>query len=134
MAVLEALEKALCRPADTSGDIDESSVYLRTLAICGPGGMGKAQIASEFVHRHKAQFDTIFWVHADEPSKIAQDFNHIAITLGLIAEDSAEARDHILTQDVVRGWLAHILKSYKKLEHRKSEEASFLLIFDNVDC
>lgn len=114
-------------------DDDDGRMRLKTFAICGPGGMGKTQIASEFVYRHKKDFDAIFWIHADGPSKIAHDFSNVATSLGLVSEDSVEARDHVLTRDLVLGWLTNPLKSYKSLDHQNSEEASCLVIFDNVD-
>ena len=129
--VMDTLHKAFFPNAD-SVQFGEPVPHLKTFALCGPGGMGKTQIAVEFLYRHKADFDAIFWVNADEPSKLAQNFNHIAITLGLIAEDSMEARDHALTRDLVLGWLSKPRKSYKQLE-KTIEEASWLLVFDNAD-
>ena len=118
-------------PFDLVAD-DDGGIRLRTFAICGPGGMGKTQIAMEFVYRHK-DFDAILWVQADEPSKIAHDFSNIAITLGLVSANSVEARDRVLARDLVLGWLANPLKSHKQLDHQDAEEASCLVIFDNVD-
>ena len=78
--------------------------------------MGKTQIASEFVYRLKRDFDAIFWVHADEPSKIAHDFSHVVATLELVSEDSVEARNNVLTRDLVLGWLtAWTTRVQKKL-------------------
>jgi hypothetical protein len=128
--ILEALENALVhKQMEFAG---EKGGYLRTYALCGAGGMGKTQIATEFMHRQKHAFDACFWVHADEPSKLAQSFNDIAIELGLVTPDSAAARDQILTRDLVLGWLAKPLKSYKQAD-RTGEEASWLLVFDNAD-
>ncbi|KAL8791633.1 MAG: hypothetical protein Q9195_005782 [Heterodermia aff. obscurata] len=130
-AVIDTLRKAFF-PKVESTHFGEPVLDLKTFALCGPGGMGKTQIAVEFLYRHKADFDAIFWVNADEPSKLAQNFKHIAITLGLIAEDSMEASDLILTRDLVLGWLSKPLKSYRQLE-KTVEEASWLLVFDNAD-
>lgn len=131
-AVLKALHQALA-PSPAPAANDDGRIRLKTFAICGPGGMGKTQIALEFVYQHKKDFDAIFWIHADEPSKIAHDFSNVATTLGLVSEDSVEARDRVLTRDLVLGWLTHPLKSYKHLEQKTPEEASCLVIFDNVD-
>ena len=130
-SVLKTLDQALI-PSSLVAD-DDRGIRLRTFAICGPGGMGKTQIATEFVYRHKKDFDAILWVQADEPSKIAHDFSNIAITLGLVTVNSVEARDRVLTRDLVLGWLANPLKSYKHLDHQDAGEASCLVIFDNVD-
>ncbi|KAL8671104.1 MAG: hypothetical protein Q9168_004386 [Polycauliona sp. 1 TL-2023] len=130
-AVLQALDKALA--PSTAATNDDGRIRLKTFAICGPGGMGKSQIALEFVYRHKKDFDAIFWIHADEPTNIAHDFSNVAVTLGLVSEDSVEARDRVLTRDLVLGWLTHPLKSYKHLDHRSTEVATCLVVFDNVD-
>jgi hypothetical protein len=133
--ILEALENALVSPAEHRSVSDSSGeeTHLRTFALCGSGGMGKTQIATEFVHRIKAKFDAVFWVRADEPSKIAQSFSRSAVSLGLIDADSMDARDQVLARDAVLGWLANPLKEYKQLDDQRSEEASWFLVFDNVD-
>lgn len=105
---------------------------LRTYALCGAGGMGKTQITIEFFYQRKGEFDAAFWVNADELSKLSQSFNDIAIRLGLVVLDSLDARDHILTRDLVLGWLAKSMKSYKHLD-KMNEKASWLLVFDNAD-
>lgn len=38
-----------------------------------------------------------------------------------------------MTGDLVLGWLTNPLKSYKHLDHQNLEEASCLVVFDNVD-
>ncbi|PYH99017.1 hypothetical protein BO71DRAFT_425643 [Aspergillus ellipticus CBS 707.79] len=41
--------------------------------------------------------------------------------------------DPVLARDSVLGWLANPLKTYNQLHDKKSQEASWLLTFDNVD-
>lgn len=132
-AVLKNLDDALC-PSIEAGDPKSSNPpYLRTFKICGPGGMGKTQLAAEFLYRCKAPFDAIVWVQADEVVKIAQGFTYVAIKLGLITEDSVEARDQVLTRELVLGWLANPLKSYNQEAEADQGKASWVLVFDNVD-
>lgn len=102
----------------------------KTFAIYGPGGMGKTQVAVEFVHRHRNDFDVVIWSHADDTSKLAKDFNTIALKLGLVAEGTAEARDQNYTRDLVKRWLVDPLKD---LKDKDSERASWLLVYDSVD-
>ncbi|KAL8305078.1 hypothetical protein RB598_003018 [Gaeumannomyces tritici] len=103
------------------------NALVRTFAICGPGGMGKTQVAGEFVHTRKDRFDMIFWVHADSSAKLHDEFSRLAVKLGLVARDSTDARDQIITRDLVKGWLADPVKD------RGATAAFWLLVFDNVD-
>lgn len=87
--ILDALDNSLVNSHDNS---DEQGVAnLRTYALCGAGGMGKTQIATEFFYRRKGDFNTAFWVNADELSKLSQSFSDIAISLGLVMPDSIDA-------------------------------------------
>lgn len=135
MDVLDALHAALVAPLDdiSGSDNSDDGTHLRTFALCGPGGMGKTQIATEFVYRYKKEFDAIFWVHADGLPKLARDFAHNAVVLGLVPADSPDVRDHIMMRDLLSGWLANPVKSYQRLEDERVEEATWLLVFDNVD-
>ncbi|KAL1638140.1 hypothetical protein SLS58_008977 [Diplodia intermedia] len=109
-----------------------SGKEMTMFALVGPGGMGKTQIATEFVHLKKDCFDAIFWVYADQPVKVANGFLRIALELGLIPEDSADAKDPVVVREIVKGWMANPVKSYEASEN-SSEMASWLLVFDNAD-
>jgi hypothetical protein len=128
--ILHKLEVALSPQAPTVATTSVSRHNISTIVLHGDGGVGKTQVAAEFAYRMADSFDAIFWVHADEPSKLAQDINRIAIKLGLVSEQSAESRDHILTRDLVKTWLMNPLKNF---EHPgESAKATWLLIFDHV--
>jgi hypothetical protein len=133
--VLEQLEKYLSPMSDDYSASDESDTgsHLRMFALCGPGGMGKSQVAAEFVYRSNELFDAIIWISADEPVKLARSFDQAAVALGLVEAESMESRDHILTRDAVLGWLANPIKSYKQRENAQFNEATWLLVFDNVE-
>ncbi|RAO64269.1 uncharacterized protein BHQ10_000281 [Talaromyces amestolkiae] len=123
--------------SDDSSFSEEPEIgsHLRMFALCGPGGMGKSQVAAEFVYRSNESllFDAIIWISADEPVKLARSFDQAAVALGLVEAESIESRDHILTRDAVLGWLANPIKSYKQRENAQSNEATWLLVFDNVE-
>ena len=106
---------------------------VKTFAICGPGGMGKTQTAIEFVFTHKHRYDAVFWIFADAAAKIAESFSRIALELGLVTADSVDARDHVVTRDLVKGWLANPLKTADPTDDRVTDYASWLLVFDNAD-
>lgn len=74
----------------------------------------------------------MFWLHGDVPAKMAEEFGHIAVELGLVTADSAEARDQAIPRDLVKGWLANPLKPSDP-QGTSSQDASWLLVFDNGD-
>ena len=96
-------------------------------------GIGKTQIAAEYIHSRKSHYDAILWVQADEHAKLAQGFYHIAINLGLVKENSADARDHVITREAVKSWLKCPVKSFKNGGSKEPELAAWLLVFDNLD-
>ena len=128
--VLNAIDQAFF---STGSPKSIGNAETRTFAICGAGGMGKTQVATEFVHSRRDRFDAIFWIHADSSLKLGEKFSHLAITLGLVAEDSADARDQVICRELFKGWLSNPIKSTKLTAFDTSEQAFWLLVFDNVD-
>ncbi|HEV7933755.1 MAG TPA: FxSxx-COOH system tetratricopeptide repeat protein [Actinomadura sp.] len=52
-------------------------------ALHGLGGVGKTQIAIEYAHRHKADYDLVWWIPSDQPLLIASTIARLAPHLGL---------------------------------------------------
>lgn len=117
---------------DASGRQRPRGQGVTTFALCGAGGIGKTQVAIEFVHKHNADFDVVLWIPAEGREKIAQAFTRIAVALGLVFEDSIESMDKVLTRDIVIRWLERPIKSYKHRELEQTEDATWLIVFDNV--
>lgn len=92
--------------------------------------MGKSSIANEFVHRYEKQFDAIFWVSADEETKLFNSFREIALKLGLIV--NADGKDLPAIREMLLAWLANPLRSYEHMDHIKPERVSWLMVLDNV--
>lgn len=120
-------------PGTQSSSIVSEADIPKTFAICGPGGMGKTQLAVEFVHSRKDLFDAIFWVHADKAAKVAEDFGKIAAQLGLVSDSSPDVRDPVVVRELVKGWLANPVKTFNVSEEETASMASWLIVFDNVD-
>ena len=131
--VLEYMEEVLAQPTPNTGTGSPGDQSLKVFGLCGPGGMGKTQVAAQFAWLHVELFDAIFWIHAEERTKLASDFSHIAIDLGLLPAASQDAKDQVVTRELVKGWLAKPVRSYKRLDNTQEEEAKWLLIFDNVE-
>ena len=127
--ILQLLDKTFF---DDDHDSPSKITEAKTFAICGPGGMGKTEIATEYAYSRKSRFDAVFWIRADSTMKVRDQFSRVALDLGLVAEDSADARDDVIMRDLVRGWLATPLKNLDKPDDMKNQ-ATWLLILDNVD-
>jgi hypothetical protein len=52
-------------------------------ALHGMGGVGKSQIAIEYVYRHIQDYDLIWWIPAERPGQIQQGLAELATQLGL---------------------------------------------------
>lgn len=134
--ILDCIEKAL-RPDDltTTGgsrNFEEKHQSIEAFAICGIGGLGKTEIAVEFVHSHKSDFDAIFWVNAASTEKLHVCFREIAVKLGLHGEESALREDPEALRDIVKAWLSNPMKTLGA-DSNSTEKARWLLVFDNAD-
>ncbi|WP_320773507.1 FxSxx-COOH system tetratricopeptide repeat protein [Streptomyces sp. CRN 30] len=72
----ELLERAY--EALTGGGRDGAAVALR-----GPGGVGKTQLAQEYVHRFSGEYDIVWWVTAGQRVTARQQFAELAAELQL---------------------------------------------------
>ncbi|KAL8708966.1 MAG: hypothetical protein Q9225_007520 [Loekoesia sp. 1 TL-2023] len=131
-AILDEISSIFFASGEAS-EQDEEAREVKTFAICGPGGMGKTQIATEFVYRHRDRFDGIFWIYADTTGKIAESFTQIALKLGLVPADSVDSRDPVVTRDLVKGWLANPMRTADPADEGVADQASWLIVFDNAD-
>ena len=90
---------------DLGGD---GTAVVLARAVYGLGGVGKTQIALEYAHRFKSDYDLIWWIDAEQPQEISLTLADLADRLGLQISNSAEAAAAVLEQlrrDVRGRWL-----------------------------
>ena len=94
---LEEIHKCLCPPAAEVEPLEQSS--LKSVVLCGLGGVGKSQLALEYAYRYKTFFKACFWVTCESQVKTTEGFSAIARILDLSGPD--------VTQTIgnVKDWL-----------------------------
>ena len=73
-------------------------------------------------------FDAVFWLHADDTTKLAKDFGDISLALGL----EKVASDQAVSKDLVLEWLCRP-HNRRSLVKGTTPDPKWLLIFDNAD-
>ncbi|MET9906647.1 FxSxx-COOH system tetratricopeptide repeat protein [Streptomyces sp. NPDC006476] len=82
--------------------------------LYGLGGIGKTQIAQEYVHRYGSQYDLVHWIPAEQPNRIPQ----LLAELGLQLEIPGDTVD-----ERARATMAAL---------KNGDHGRWLLVFDNV--
>jgi KaiC/GvpD/RAD55 family RecA-like ATPase len=113
--LLDEIRRALRPDADAARTVALTQVQ----AVHGLGGIGKTQLAIEFVHAQKAEFDAVLWVLADTPARLASDFADLARELGL-PEATRTADVNEQARASAAGW-------------SRPPSGRWLLVFDNAD-
>jgi tetratricopeptide (TPR) repeat protein len=90
------------------------------VALQGMGGVGKTQLAIEYVHRFRTAYDVVWWVAADPPEFVDAALADMAPQVGVSAEVTDTAAD---TARAV-------------LQKLRSGEAGrrWLIVFDNAEA
>jgi hypothetical protein len=118
-------------PEKTTGTFQPRG--LRSFALCGMGGIGKTELAIEYIFSRQRKFDAIFWVYADTMRKLATTFVDIAWELGLTGASKGNT-DEKAAREAVMDWFSNPLG---RLDNNTATddtvEAKWLLVFDNAD-
>ncbi|KAG8362497.1 hypothetical protein FVEN_g60 [Fusarium venenatum] len=136
-SILEQIEEALklenLTVDDNSGHSSgEEEEPLQAFALCGIGGLGKTEIAVEFAHSHKSDFDAIFWVNSASTDKLNGCYRNMAVQLGLSDEAVALREDPESIREIVKAWLSNPIKTMGAGQDLGSK-ARWLIVFDNAD-
>jgi hypothetical protein len=98
-----------------------------TVILHGLGGIGKTQLAIEYIRRHKEKYTAIFWVNANDEDSLKLSFRDIA---------QQALKDHpsisVLASVDLEGDLdqvVHAVKAWLDLQ----ENTRWLMIYDNYD-
>ena len=136
--VLDKIDVAfgLERPPDTSQrshcDRENDPCRPYSYVLCGMGGIGKTEIAIEYLYSRRDRFDAVFWIYADTTRKLAAQF--VTLAQELRTESASDGMDEISAREVVKAWLAAPVGYRKKNDKtERVEEAKWLIVFDNAD-
>lgn len=69
--------------ADLDTRLAEGVATVLPETLRGMGGVGKTQLATEYVYRHLSDFDVIWWIPAEQSVQIGNAFTELGARLGL---------------------------------------------------
>ncbi|MFG2619877.1 FxSxx-COOH system tetratricopeptide repeat protein [Streptomyces sp. NPDC048507] len=85
--------------------------------LYGLGGVGKTQVAQEYVHRFMADYDLVWWISSEQIGDVRASLAELAVQLGAQAGEDIEAAS----------------KEAIDLLRRGVPTSRWLLVFDNAD-
>ncbi|MFI5914871.1 FxSxx-COOH system tetratricopeptide repeat protein [Dactylosporangium sp. NPDC051541] len=88
------------------------------VALHGPSGIGKTQVAVEYVHRFRGAYDVVWWVSAHPPQFVDVRFSGLGEVLGLPAQPNIPDR------------VRSVLQRLARVDERPLR---WLLVFDSVE-
>jgi NB-ARC domain len=110
-AQLATLREKLCE--------EKALQYNHRVALFGLGGVGKTQLAVQYVYKHSNQYNAVFWVSAADESTLLAGFQEIA---NLLTGCSPNSQSDVQMVEIARSVLCWF-----------QEHTNWLLVLDNLD-
>jgi hypothetical protein len=103
----------------------------KLVVLHGLGGIGKTQLAVEFIRRHHVSFESVLWIDGKSQESLLQGFAHCAsrIPAGQIPETSRTYSMETANGD---GKLGNVIRDVLEWLS-KPQNTKWLIVFDNVD-
>jgi tetratricopeptide (TPR) repeat protein len=102
---------------DLRAQLDMRASVLLPQALHGLGGVGKTQVAVEYVHRFVTDYQLVWWISAEQTPLIRSSLAELGVRLGIAAEDDTTKT------------IASVLEALRQ----GRPYGRWILVFDNAD-
>jgi hypothetical protein len=107
--LLDQLRVRLLEPSDQATAVLPEALH-------GMGGVGKSQTVVEYIYRHAAEYDIVWWIPSEHPTTIRSSFVDLAKRLGIKASSAETA-------------VPAVLEALRSGAHNRR----WILVFDNAE-
>jgi len=127
-------------------EIEEGKGTQNTIVLYGTGGMGKTQLALEYIHQYYKDYSSVFWINASSDqttilgfthimqrlvkhhAKVSEDYSQIGRLLGMAGKLDSNGCFAVAQPSEAQ----HILNTVKEW-FSLPENMNWLIVFDNLD-
>lgn len=100
------------------------------VVLHGLGGIGKTQLAVEYITRHKEKYTATFWLNANDEDSLMLSFRHIAQRV--LEDQKGRPSTSTLTSVDLNGNLDQVVTAVKTWLNLQ-RNTRWLMIYDNYD-